>query len=64
MQTPFGMMQTQGACPECGGVGKTYTQHGKEVSSPFESKKEVVDVHIPESINDGVYIKFTGKGNQ
>lgn len=64
IQTPFGMMQTQAACPECEGAGKTYTKDGRDVASPFESQKEVVEVHIPEGINDGVYIKFTGKGNQ
>ncbi len=64
MQTPFGMMQTQGACPECNGIGRTYKKDGKDIASPFEHQKEVVTVKIPEGINDGVFIKFTGKGNQ
>lgn len=64
MQTPFGMMQTQTVCPECSGVWRTYSKWGKDISSPFERQKEIVEVKIPEGINDGVYIKFAGKGNQ
>ena len=64
MQTPFGMMQTQTACPECDGIGKTYTKDGRPISSPFEMVKGVVEVNIPEGINDGVYIKFAWKWNQ
>lgn len=57
-------MQTQWVCPECSGIGRTYSKDGKTIESPFESQKEIVDVKIPEGINDGVYIKFAGKGNQ
>ncbi len=64
VQTPFGMMQSQSACPDCGGIGTQYTKSGKHISSPFESKKETIEVKIPEGINDGVYIKFAGKGHQ
>lgn len=64
VQTPFGMMQTQTVCPDCGGVGHQYTKDGKTIKSPFENHKETIEVKIPEGIDDGVYIKFTGKGHQ
>lgn len=57
-------MQSQGACPDCGGLGKTYTKDGKAITSPFEKRKDTIEVKIPEGINDGVYIKFAGKGNE
>jgi DnaJ-class molecular chaperone len=31
MQTPFGMMQSQAACPDCGGVGKLFFKNGKQL---------------------------------
>jgi molecular chaperone DnaJ len=64
VQTPFGMMQSQTVCPDCGGVGHQYTKDGKTIKSPFENHKETIEVKIPEGIDDGVYIKFTGKGHQ
>jgi molecular chaperone DnaJ len=33
IQTPFGTMQSQTACPTCGGNGKTYTKDGKTLPS-------------------------------
>lgn len=63
VQTPFGAMQSQAACPDCGGIWQQYTKDWKIVSSPFENKKETIEVKIPEWINDGVYIKFAGKGH-
>jgi len=64
VQTPFGIMQSQGACPDCGGLGKTYTKDGRSIDNPFEKQKNTIEVKIPEAINDGVYIKFAGKGNE
>ena len=64
VQTPFGMMQSQTACPDCGGIGRQYTKWWKTISSPFEDKKETIEVKIPDWINDGVYIKFAAKGHQ
>jgi len=64
VQTPFGMMQSQSACPDCGGIWHQYTKDWKITKSPFESKKETIEVKIPDWINDWVYIKFAGKWNQ
>jgi molecular chaperone DnaJ len=64
VQTPFGMMQSQTVCPECSGIGRQYTKNASPIKSPFENHKEIVEVKIPEGINDGVYIKFAGKWHQ
>jgi len=32
VQSPFGVMQTQTVCPECGGSGKIYFKDGKQLS--------------------------------
>ncbi len=64
VQTPFGTMQSQSVCPDCGGIGHQYTKDGKLIQSPFENYKETIEVKIPEGINDGVYIKFAGKWHQ
>ncbi|PJA49288.1 MAG: molecular chaperone DnaJ [candidate division SR1 bacterium CG_4_9_14_3_um_filter_40_9] len=63
--TPFGVMQTQGACPTCGGAGKTFIKGGKEFKNGgLEKQREIIEVKIPAAIKDGSYIKFTGKGNE
>lgn len=63
--TPFGVMQTQGACPACGWVGKTFTKDGKDLKNGgLEKEREIIEVKIPAAIKDGSYIKFTGKGHE
>ena len=64
VQTPFGMMQSQTVCPDCWWVWHQYTKNWKDVETPFENKKETIEVKIPEWINDGVYVKFAGKWHQ
>ena len=63
-QTPFGVMQVQQACPSCKGAGKIFKKNGKEVPNEWlERKSETLDVTIPSSIKDSVYLKFSSKGN-
>ena len=65
MQTPFGTMQSQTACPTCGGSGKIYTKDGKTLPhGGLEKMKETLEVKIPAAINSGAYIKFANKGNE
>lgn len=65
VQTPFGVMQTQGACRTCGGSGKIYTKDGKPLANGWlEKTKELLEVKIPAAIRPGAYIKFAGKGNE
>lgn len=65
VQTPFGVMETQGACPKCGWTGKIYSKAGKELKNGWlEKEREIIEVKIPAAIKDGSYIKFTGKGHE
>ncbi|MFA7717704.1 MAG: DnaJ C-terminal domain-containing protein [Candidatus Absconditabacterales bacterium] len=64
ISTPFGVMQSQTACPHCGGIGKIYTKDGKTLpAGGLEKNKEIVEMKIPAGIREGQYIKFVGKGN-
>ena len=64
ISTPFGVMQSQAACPSCGGVGKTYIKDGKTLPAGWlEKTKEVVEMKIPAGIKEWAYIKFSSKGN-
>jgi molecular chaperone DnaJ len=58
-------MQSQVACDVCNGVGRRFFKDGKEIKNGgLEQQKETIDVKIPEGIRDGVFIKFSGKGNE
>lgn len=65
VSTPFGVMQSQGVCPTCGGSGKIYTKDGKELTNGgLEKVKDTLEVKIPAGIKPGAYIKFAGNGNE
>jgi len=60
----FGMMQSQSVCPTCGGEGKVIKNkctkcHGEGV----ERGEEVIEVHIPAGVQDGMVVNVPGKGN-
>ncbi len=60
----LGMMQTQSVCPTCGGEGQVIKNkctkcHGEGV----EHGEEVVEVHIPAGVQDGMVVNVPGKGN-
>jgi molecular chaperone DnaJ len=62
IQTPFGVMQSQAACPTCGGSGNIYTKDGRVLDNGgLEKVKETLEVKIPAAINSGAYIKFANK---
>ncbi len=64
-QTPFGVMQVQSACPTCQWMGKIYKKDGKILWWwGLERQEETITVKVPSGINDGVYIKFSGRGNE
>lgn len=63
-QSIFGMMQTQSVCPTCGGEGQVIKNkcpkcHGEGT----EHGEEVVEVHIPAGVQDGMVVNVPGKGN-
>jgi molecular chaperone DnaJ len=63
-QTPFGVMQVQNTCPTCNGSGKIFTKDGRPVSNDGLIKKsENLEVNVPAGIKDGVYLKFSNRGN-
>jgi len=65
VQTPFGVMQSQVACSNCGWAGKIYMKDGRLLANGWlEKVKETLEVKIPTAINSGAYIKFASKGNE
>ncbi len=64
-QTPFGVFQTQAACPECSGFWKLYKKDWKQVQNGgLEAHKETLDLEIPAGIKSGSYLKYAEKGNE
>ncbi len=64
VNTFFGRTQTSQPCPACGGEGKIITQkcphcHGEGV----EKAEEIIDVHIPAGVAEGMQLSVSGKGN-
>ncbi len=60
----FGQMQTQSACPTCGGNGKTITDkctycHGEGIVM----EETVEEVRIPAGVEDGMQLTVRGAGN-
>lgn len=64
-QTPFWVIQTQAACPECSGFWKIYKKDGKQISNGgLEAKKEVLELEIPAGIKSWSYLKYAEKGDE
>ncbi len=58
-------MQSQAACPTCGGIGKIFIKDGKTLGhGGLEKIKETLEVKIPAGIKSGAYIKFAHQGNE
>ena len=63
-RTPFGVMQTQRACPKCGGKGKTIETPCKKCSGAGRVRvTEEKSVDIPAGINDGQTLRVPGGGD-
>lgn len=64
VRTPFGMMQSQWACPECSGAGKIYTKDGKQIGHwGLEETKQDLEVKIPAGIKAWSKIRYAQMGN-
>ena len=60
----FGMMQVQEVCPECGGEGKIIKNKCKECDGQGVKRgEEVITIHIPAGVMDGMQVTVQGKGN-
>lgn len=65
IKSPFGVMQTQAACPVCGGSGSSYFKDGKKLGNWWlEQVKEVLEIKVPAGIKTDVYLKYSGKWNE
>ena len=63
-QSIFGMMQTQGVCPTCGGEGTVITNKCHECGgSGVQKGEEVVEISIPAGVAEGMVVNVPGKGN-
>ena len=63
-QTMFGMMQTQGVCPRCGGEGKIIKNKCPHCSGEgIVYAEEIVTVKIPAGVTEGMQLSMSGKGN-
>ena len=63
-RTMLGMMQTQSACPNCGGEGrivkdKCHDCHGDGIVK----SEEIITINIPAGVQDGMQFAVSGQGN-
>lgn len=64
VQSLFGMMQTQGTCPSCGGQGTIIKNKCHECAGEgIVNGEEVVEVNIPAGVADGMVVTASGKGH-
>ena len=63
-QTLFGMAQTMGTCPECGGSGKIIKERCSTCyGSGYKTTRRTLKVSIPAGIDDGQIIRQRGQGD-
>ncbi|MEG1632823.1 MAG: molecular chaperone DnaJ [Oscillospiraceae bacterium] len=63
-RTPFGMVQTTGACPKCGGSGKIIHQPCPTCRGKGNVRKnQKLNVTVPAGIDDGQTISIKGQGS-
>ena len=63
-QSIFGTIQTQTACPQCGGEGKIIKNKCKHCGGEgIVYGEEVVEVKIPAGVAEGMQVTINGKGN-
>lgn len=64
-RTIFGTMQTQSACPHCGGTGKTVRKSCHVCGGRgYERVHKDLSVNIPAGIANGQQIRVSGKGQR
>ena len=63
-RTPFGIMQTIGTCPACGGAGKTFEKACKACGGRGATQAEdKVNVTIPKGVSTGMRLRLAGMGD-
>jgi molecular chaperone DnaJ len=62
-QSIFGMMQTEGVCPECRGAGKIIKEKCPDCrGTGYKTKKIKIKVQIPAGIDNGMSVRVREKG--
>ena len=63
-RTILGMMQTQSACPQCGGEGKVVKDKCHDCHGDGIVKSdEIITIKIPAGVQDGMQLAMQGQGN-
>jgi len=63
-QTIFGRMNSQAACPKCGGNGKFIKNRCRSCNGSGRMReKRSIDVNIPPGVNNGNTLRVAGRGN-
>ena len=63
-RTILGMMQTQSACPQCGGEGRIVKDKCPDCHGDGIVKSdEIITINIPAGVQDGMQLAMQGKGN-
>ena len=64
VQSIFGVVQTQAACPKCQWTGTIFKKDGKELENGgVRAHKEILELNIPAGIKHGAYLKYAARGN-
>ena len=62
--TILGQMQTSSTCPSCGGEGQIIKDKCKTCfGDGIVRAEEVIDIHIPAGVGEGMQLSVEGKGN-
>ncbi len=60
----FGRVQTTSACPTCGGEGRLISENCSYCNGEGVIKKEeIFEINIPAGVEDGMQLRYQGKGN-
>ena len=63
-RTILGQMQTQSACPHCGGEGRTVKDKCRDCHGDGIVKSdEIITINIPAGVQDGMQLAMHGQGN-
>ncbi|MBO4586400.1 MAG: molecular chaperone DnaJ [Bacteroidales bacterium] len=63
-RTILGMMQTQSACPQCGGEGRVVKDKCPDCHGDGIVKSdEIITINIPAGVQDGMQLAMQGQGN-
>ena len=62
-QTPFGRVQSQTTCPECGGMGKTIKEKCSKCGGSGRTREsKSLEVNIPAGVDNGTRLRMSGEG--